>query len=108
MGMALHLNYQGREVLLLPPLRRLAAADLALAPESQLEVLVIPGELADSQGCDPLLARLRPQKLVIYGGFGRHFKAAGHPAAIPCYFTREGAVSVYLSPAGAFIRQWRP
>ncbi len=107
-GIALQLTYQGREVLLLPPLRRLEAEDLALAPRSQLEVLVIPVELAYSQSCDSILARLRPQKLVIYGGPGRLSQAAGQLAAIPGYFTRDGAVSVYLSPAGALVRQWRP
>ena len=35
-------------------------------------------------------------------------RAARSPWPVPCQFTREGAVSLYLDASGVTARQWRP
>jgi competence protein ComEC len=100
-GVALQLFYQGREVMILPPLSQGAAQRLALAPASSPEVLIIPGNLLA-----PLLALFRPQVLVVYGSFDPT-ALAGKPTGLSCFFTQEGAVSLYLTGQGVTPRLWR-
>jgi competence protein ComEC len=103
---ALEVAYQGRRVLLLPPMRGLAADDLPEV-DGSLEAMVLPAELATSENRNHILARLKPRRVVIYGDPGRA-GAAQSPWPVPCQFTREGAVSLYLDAAGVAARQWRP
>ena len=53
------------------------------------------------------MARLKPRRVVVYGDPGRA-AAARSPWPVPCHFTREGAVSLYLDGSGVTARQWRP
>jgi ComEC/Rec2-related protein len=103
---ALAVAYEGRRVLLIPPVKGLMAEDLPtlLGP---LEALVLPVELAAPRDRHLILARLQPRRVVIYGEPGRS-GAARTFWPIPCRFTREGAVSLYLAASGVTTRQWRP
>jgi hypothetical protein len=103
---ALEVAYQGRRVLLLPPVGRLAA-DALPAVEGSIEALVIPAELATPENRNHIMARLQPRRVVVYGDPGRSH-AARSPWPVPCDFTREGAVSLYLDASGVTARQWRP
>ena len=103
---ALVLAYQGQRVLLVPPVKGLAAEALP-AVAGSLEALVIPAELATSEARNHIMARLKPRRVVVYGDPGRA-AAARSPWPVPCDFTREGAVSLYLDASGVTSRQWRP
>jgi competence protein ComEC len=103
---ALEVAYQGQRVLLLPPVRGLAAEALP-AVAGSLAALVIPAELATSEARSHIMARLKPRRVVVYGDPGRA-AAARSPWPVPCQFTREGAVSLYLDASGVTARQWRP
>ena len=103
---ALEVAYQGQRVLLLPPVRGLAAEALP-AVAGSLEALVLPAELATSENRNHIMARLKPRRVVVYGDPGRSH-AARSPWPVPCQFTREGAVSLYLDASGVTARQWRP
>jgi Iap family predicted aminopeptidase len=72
-----------------------------------LAALVIPAELATIEARNHIMARLKPRRVVVYGDPGRS-AAARSPWPVPCQFTREGAVSLYLDPSGVTARQWRP
>ena len=106
-GVALQLAYEGRRLLIIPPLRQLQAEDLPWSAGLPLEVLVLPAELCGSPGLHRLLSQLKPESLVVYGGF-RGNAAAGLSGDIPALFTAEGAVSLYLAAAGVKVKQWRP
>jgi hypothetical protein len=101
---ALEAAYQGRRALLVPPATGLGAGDLP-ATAGSLEVLVLPAELAAPGERQLILARLNPGRLVIYGDPDRAGAARG-TWPIPCQFTREGAVSLYLAASGVTARQW--
>jgi competence protein ComEC len=103
---ALKLSHQGRLVLVIPPVRRLDAGALNLAPGSRVAALLIPGAL--DQTLEACLERWHPQIVVIYGSPKKGGMAAGQPSQAHCYFTREGAVSLHLAGSGVRVRQWRP
>ena len=67
---ALEVAYQGQRVLLLPPVRGLAAEALP-AVAGSLEALVLPAELATSEDRNHIMARLKPRRVVVYGDPGR-------------------------------------
>jgi ComEC/Rec2-related protein len=105
-GLALEAVYQGRRVLLIPPAKDLTADDLPV-PAGPLEVLVIPAELGNPEGRNLIMARLKPRRVIIYGDPDRRgVTRVAWP--IPCQFTRQGAVSVYLNAAEVTVSQWRP
>ncbi len=101
-GVALEVTYQGRRVLLLPPLGGLAAGDLPPVAGPSPEVLVISGEVTER-----LLEALQPRKAVVYGS-RQLAPAIGAGGRFPCLFTRDGAVTLTLSATGVTWRQWRP
>jgi competence protein ComEC len=101
---ALEATYAGRRVLLLPPLRALAI-DAFSSPAEPLEALILPAGLADPRDRHLIMARLKPRSVIIYGDLERS-GAARSPWPVPCQFTREGAVSLYLTEAGVKVRQW--
>jgi competence protein ComEC len=103
---ALEVAYQGRRVLLIPPVRRLAAEDLP-AGLGPLEVVVLPVELAAPRDRDLILGRLKPRRLIVYGDPSRS-GAARTAWTIPCQFTRQGAVTLSLDATGVTARQWQP
>jgi ComEC/Rec2-related protein len=105
-GLALEAIYQGRRVLMIPPAGGLTAEDLPVSA-GPLEVLVIPAELGDPDGRNIILSRLKPRRVIIYGDPSRT-GAARTVWPIPCQFTRQGAVSVYLNASEVTSRQWRP
>jgi competence protein ComEC len=107
-GVALQLSYQGRRVLIIPPLSRLEASGLPGALGPPLALLVLPWELAAGQDRDPLLTILRPERVVIYGGSRLSSPTGGLPGHLPCHRTQEGAVSVSFSPTGVTVKQWQP
>ncbi len=84
----------------------LAADDLPAAA-GPLAALVLPAELAGPQDRKSIMDRLNPRRVVVYGDPGRS-GAARSPWPVPCQFTREGAVSLYLAASGVTARQWRP
>jgi len=102
----LEVAYQSQRVLMIPPVAGLAADDLPAAA-GPLAALVIPAELAGPQDRKSIMDRLNPGRVVIYGDPGRS-GAARSPWPVPCQFTREGAVSLYLAASGVTARQWRP
>ena len=91
LGVALQITLQGRQVVLLPPMSKAVAKKLSWKPGQAPDVLVLPGDLVE-----PLLTRVRPQALVIYGS-RRPPEEASLPAGLPVRFTQEGAVSISLS-----------
>ncbi|OGR27773.1 MAG: hypothetical protein A2139_02790 [Desulfobacca sp. RBG_16_60_12] len=103
---ALEVAYQGLRVLLMPPAGGLAADELPAAA-GPLAALVLPAELAGPRDRNSIMARLNPGRVVVYGDPGRS-GAARSPWPVPCQFTREGAVSLYLGASGVTARQWRP
>jgi hypothetical protein len=105
-GLALEVAYQGQRVLLIPPMGGLTADDLPAAA-GPLAALVLPAELTGPQDRKSILDRLNPRRVVVYGDPGRS-KAARSPWPVPCLFTREGAVSLYLAASGVTARQRRP
>jgi hypothetical protein len=98
---ALEVAYQGQRVLLLPPVQGLAAEALP-AVAGSLEDLVIPAELATPENRHHIMARLKP-RVVVYRP-----PPTRSPWPVPCDFTRQGAVSLYLDASGVTARQWRP
>jgi hypothetical protein len=105
-GLALQAAYQGRRVLLIPPASGLTADSLPVLA-GPLEVLVIPADLGDPKDRKLIMDRLQPQQVIIYGDPARSGAARGI-WPVPCQFTRQGAVSVYLDASGVTSRQWRP
>ena len=103
---ALEVAYQGQRVLLIPPVRGLTADDLPVAA-GPLAALVLPAELAGPRDRNRIMARLNPGRMVIYGDPGRSH-AVRSPWPVPCLFTHEGAVSLFLAASGVTARQWRP
>jgi hypothetical protein len=102
----LEVAYRGLRVLLIPPVGGLAADDLPVAAGT-LEVVVLPADLAGPQDRKSIMDRLNPRRVVVYGDPGRS-GAARTLWPVPCQFTREGAVSLYLAASGVTTRQWRP
>jgi len=103
---ALEVAGQGRRVLLIPPAAGLTAEDLPVA-SGPLEAVVLPAELAVPRNRPLIMERLQPRRLIVYGDPGRA-GAARTIWTIPCHFTRQGAVSLFLEAAGVTVRQWRP
>lgn len=104
-GWALGVAGQGRRALILPPGRQAEIPSEVLASGTGLDLLILPAELAGSADrLTPLLTRWRPQGLVIYGGDSMQARPPNR-LKVPCYYTREGAVSAYLGPAGLSVRQ---
>ena len=105
-GLALRLTWQGRGVLIVPPARQLAWRDLPLGAVLSTDLLVLPAQLAAGRKEDlaAWLNGLHPGFLVLYGG---SLRGARHPTpGIPCYYTRQGAVSVYLTATQTRVKQW--
>jgi ComEC/Rec2-related protein len=103
---ALEVAYQGQRVWMVPPGGGLAAEDLPAA-KGGLAALVLPVELAGPRERNAIMARLNPGRVVIYGDPVRS-GAARLLWPVPCQFTREGAVSLFLADAEVTARQWRP
>ncbi|MGO8760946.1 MAG: ComEC/Rec2 family competence protein [Desulfobaccales bacterium] len=103
---ALEVAYEGQRVLMMPPVGGLAAEELPAAA-GPLAALVIPATLVGAQERTAILARLNPGRVVVYGDPARS-GAALSSWPVPCQFTREGAVSLYLAASGVTARQWRP
>jgi competence protein ComEC len=104
-GVALQLQGEGRRVLMIPPVPHLTSQDLPAGAAAAPDLLVLPASLAGRQEGRALLQHLQPGSLVLYGG-SRDPEAAGRTPGIPCHFTRNGAVSVYLAPGSITVRQW--
>jgi hypothetical protein len=102
---ALEVAHGGQRVMLLPPVGRYAAEDLPPAA-GPLEALVLPAELAGTRERNLILARLKPWRVVVYGDPVRN-GAARTTWPVPCQFTRDGAVSLYLTASGVTAQQWR-
>ncbi len=108
LGVALRLSYQGRDLLILPPLRQAAAAGLSLAGVPPVEGLIVPADLVGSKQLARLAARLEARHLVAYGPGRRTLGRGEPPPDLPCLFTRDGAVSLYLSKTALEAKQWQP
>ena len=102
---ALGLSWSGRQVLILPPERQPALPPNFQPAATGLDLLILPAALARSPDLPALLARLHPHDLVIYGGSWEVDERDGL-GGTPCHFTREGAVSFYLSPKAVSACQW--
>jgi len=120
-GVALCLAYQGRFILILPPVRFLDARGFARTltggqaggsegvgqeAAAQAAALIAPVELETTRELASLLRILKPQCLVIYGR-ARAQPISGSPGAQACYRTREGAVSLFLGAGELTVSQWQ-
>jgi competence protein ComEC len=103
---ALRFSHQGRQVLIMPPVRRLDTGALTLAPGSRVAALLLPAALA--QTLEAYRERWHPEIMVIYGAPRKAVAAAPQPGRIRGYFTREGAVSLRISGNAVAVHQWRP
>jgi hypothetical protein len=101
-GVALQVTSQGRQGLILPPLKRAVLETLPWLEESPLTVLVAPGEVPAA-----VVNRLRPEHLIVYGSREPQAEKA-NPAGPSPYLTRHGAVTLSFSEKGATCNQWRP
>jgi hypothetical protein len=101
-GKALHITCRGRQALILPPLKSSVLVNLPWREQDPLAVLVAPGEVPPA-----LVARLQPKTLVLYGQRLPHSDKA-NPAEPRTYLTRQGAVTLTFTEAGATCNQWRP
>jgi competence protein ComEC len=104
-GVALQLQGEGRRALIIPPGRNLTSQDLPAGAAAAPDLLVLPAPMAGRPEGRALIRRLQPGSLVLYGG-SRDPGDAGRAPGIPCRFTRNGAVSVYLAPGSITVRQW--
>ena len=100
-GFGLGLSCHGRRVLILPP-GRLPQVPPGYHAAGDLDLLVLPAAMAGSPDLAPVLARLQPRRLIIYGG-----DPGTTLQKIPCRLTREGAVSAYLAATAVTWRQWQ-
>ena len=103
---ALEVAYEGQRVLMMPPVGGLAAEDLPAAA-GPLAALVHPRGTDRAPGAQSHHGPPEPRRVVVYGDPGRS-GAARSSWPVPCQFTREGAVSLYLAASGVTARQWRP
>lgn len=102
-GVALRVTCQRRQVLILPPLKQAVLeslpADLADGP---LDALIAPREVVAT-----LAVRWSPEVVIGYGS--RKQEIGKHGLSLPAvYLTRDGAVTLTLSEAGAACEQWLP
>jgi len=100
-GVALAVTCQGRQALILPPLKRTVLENLPWPEDRPLAALVAPGEVSEA-----VVARLKPANLICYGS--RAPEAGIIDPSRPTCLTRDGAVTLVLTEGGAFLRQWRP
>jgi len=100
-GVALKVTCQGRQALILPPLKRAALENLPWPEDSPLTVLVAPGDVPAN-----VLARLKPENLICYGS--REPGAGIVDPSRPTRLTRNGAATLTFTGKGAFLTQWRP
>jgi competence protein ComEC len=105
-GVAMQLQGEGRRALIIPPVRHLDSQDLPPGAAVAPDLLILPAPLALRPEGRVLIRRLQPGCLVLYGGSRDSGDAGRAPAGIPCHFTRNGAVSVYLAPGSITVRQW--
>ena len=100
-GMALKVTCQGREILILPPLKRTVLEKLPWPEESPPTVLVAPGDSSPA-----VVARLQPENLILYGS--RESGAGSSDLSRPTCLTRNGAVTLTFTEKGLSLSQWRP
>ena len=100
-GAALQVTCRGREILILPPLKKMVLADLPWPQEAPLDVLIAPGDASPA-----VVARLKPENLILYGSRepGAGLSGSSRP---PC-LTRNGAVTCTFTDQGARLSQWSP
>ncbi len=101
-GVALQVTCQGRQGLILPPLKRAVWETLPWVEENPLTVLVAPGEVPAA-----VVTRLRPENLIVYGSREPQAEKANPPKPSP-YLTRHGAITLTFTEKGATCNQWRP
>jgi len=100
-GLALKISCQGRQALILPPLQGSVLEKLPWLEEERLAVLVAPGDVPAA-----VVARLKPEALVLYGS--REPESGADHLEATTYLTRQGAVTVTFTEEGAACSQWRP
>ena len=100
-GAALQVTCRGREILILPPLKKMVLADLPWPQENPLDVLIAAGDASPA-----VVARLKPENLILYGSRepGAGLSGSTRP---PC-LTKNGAVTCTFTDQGARLSQWRP
>lgn len=100
-GAALQVTCQGRELLILPPLKRSLLENLPWPEGAKLSALVASGDAPPR-----LWARLQPEHLILYGS--QEPGAGNLDASRPTCLTRMGAVTLTFTGQGASLSQWRP
>jgi hypothetical protein len=100
-GVALKVTCQGKQALILPPLKRAALENLPWPEDSPLTVLVGPGDVPAR-----VLARLKPENLICYGS--KEPGAGIVDSSRPTCLTRNGAATLTFTGRGASLSQWRP
>jgi hypothetical protein len=99
-GVALKVTCQGRQALILPPLKRAVLESLPWLEDNPLTLLVAPGDVSAE-----LVARLRPENLICYGS---RAPGAGIDPSRPTCLTRNGAATLTFTGKGASLSQWHP
>jgi competence protein ComEC len=100
---ALGILYSGRQVLLMPPGRQLTIPPGFKPADSGLDLLVLPATMTEAPDLSVTLGRLHARRLLVYGG---EVDTSLAKTGVPSHFTREGAVSVYLTATALRVRQW--
>jgi hypothetical protein len=101
--LALGILYSGRQVLLMPPGRQLTIPPGFKPADSGLDLLVLPATMTEAPDLSVTLGRLHARRLLVYGG---KVDTSLAKTGVPCHFTREGAVSVYLTATALRVQQW--
>jgi len=100
-GAALQVTCQGRQALILPPLKRTVLENLPWPEAGPLTVLVAPGDAYAAA-----VARLKPENLVLYGS--REPAAGNTGLSRSTRLTKQGAVTLTFTDKGASLSQWGP
>ncbi len=101
-GAALGITCSGRRVVIFPPIRLSAPESPQVAADAPLEALVIPREPSPEW-----LAALKPKYVLVYGMPERDLPRLESRPQIHVLYTREGAVTLYLTSTGLTLKQWR-
>jgi hypothetical protein len=87
----------------MPPGRQLIIPPEFKPADSGLDLLVLPATMTEAPDLPATLGRLQPRRLLVYGG---EVDKALAKTGVPSYFTREGAVRVYLTATAVRVCQW--
>ena len=105
----LHLDYQGKRLLIVPPAPaawRQLCLDAGLSPS---HVLILPSTNLRGDFLNSCLSQVKPQLVIVTGSPAADLTAEiSQYEDISWHFTRQGAVTLTISTQGLEVNQYRP